>query len=188
MKHKIKLKEGTQLFKVRYYCIPPGLYDEVHQPIKELLEIGAIRPSSSTWASAVVLVRKKNGKLRFCIDLCKLNNLTVKDAYSILGIQDTLNCWEGSEWLTLLALKGGYWQVELIEASTALTVFMVGLANAPAIFQHLMETCLGSFQLQWCITYLDDIAIFAPTPKGHIKRLRVCPWKSQNSLFEVISY
>ena len=71
-----------QPFKEHYRRIPPHLYEEVKQHLREMVEVGAIRRSFSLWASAVVLVRK-NGGLRFCIDLRKLNNRTVKDGYSL---------------------------------------------------------------------------------------------------------
>ena len=78
-----------------------------------MLEIGAIRHSNSPWASAVLLVWKKDGGLRFCIDLRKLNACIIKGAYSLPKITETLDCLNGSQWFTSLNLKVGYWQVEL---------------------------------------------------------------------------
>ena len=72
VKHRIRLHNYTP-FKERYHRIPPHLFDEVKNHLKEMIEVGAICKSSSPWASAIVLVRKKDGSLRFCIDLCKLN-------------------------------------------------------------------------------------------------------------------
>ena len=149
-----------------------------------MLKIGAIRKSNSPWASAVVLVRKKDGSLRFCIDLRRLNARTIKDAYGLPRIEETLDCLEGSIIFTSLDLKSGYWQVEMDEASKPLTAFTVGplgfyecermpfrLTNAPATFQRLMESCLGDLHLNWCIIYLDDVIVFSKTPKEHIERL-----------------
>ena len=82
LKHDIKITD-PQPFKERYRRIPPHLYEEVKAHPQEMVEVGAIRRSFSPWPSAVVLVRKKDGILRFCIDLCKLNNRTVKDGYSL---------------------------------------------------------------------------------------------------------
>ena len=82
VKHKIRLDNYTP-FKERYRRIPPNLFDEVKNHLKEMIEVSAIQKSSSPWASAVVLVRKKDGSLRFCIDLRKLNARTIKDAYSL---------------------------------------------------------------------------------------------------------
>ena len=163
VKHKIRLTDNTP-FKERYRRIPPHLYDEVKKHLQEMLEIGAIRRSNSPWASAVVLVRKRDGSLRFCIDLRKLNARTVKDAYSLPRIDETLDCLSGSRIFTSLDLKSGYWQVEMDDASKELTAFTVGplgfyecermpfgLTNVPATFQRLMEGCLGDLHLNWCI-------------------------------------
>ena len=79
VKHHIKLTDPVP-FKEAYRRIPPQMYDEVKAHIQEMLDLGAIRPSNSPWASAIVLVRKMDGRLRFCIDLRRLNNRTVKDA------------------------------------------------------------------------------------------------------------
>ena len=125
LKHDIKITD-PQSFKERYRRIPPHLYEEVKAHLQEMVEVGAIRRSFSPWASAVVLVRKKDGGLRFCIDLCKLNNRTDKDGYSLPHIEDTLDCLHGAEWFSTLDLKSGYWQVELEEDAKPLTAFTMG--------------------------------------------------------------
>ena len=183
VKHHIRLDDYTP-FKERYRRIPPHQYDEVRKHLNEMLELGAIRKSQSPWASAVVLVQKKDGSLRFCIDLRKLNERTIKDAYSIPQIEDSLDSLNGSCIFTSIDLKAGYWQVELDEESIPLTAFTVGplgfyecvrmpfgLTNAPATFQRLRETCLNDLHLNWCIIYLDDVIIFSKTPEEHIERL-----------------
>ena len=145
-----------------------------------MLDIGAIRCSCSPWASAVVLVWKKDGTLRFCIDLRHLNSRTIKDAYSLPRIEETLDCLNGACIFTSLDLKSGYWQVEMDEKSIPYMAFTVGplgfykcihmpfgLTNAPTTFQRLMESCLGELHLQYSIIYLDDIIIFSKTPEEH---------------------
>ena len=149
-----------------------------------MLNIGAIRCSCSPWASAVVLVWKKDGSLRFCIDLRHLNSCIIKDAYSLPRIKESLDCLNG-------ALKSGYWQVKMDEKSIPYMAFTVGplgfyecihmpfgLTNAPATFQRLMESCLGELHLQYCIIYLDDIIIFSKTPDEHLHHLRLVFRKS----------
>ena len=183
-----------QPFKEHYRRIPPHLYEEVKAHLQEMVEVGAIRKSFSPWASAAVLVRKKDGGLRFCIDLRKLNNRTVKDGYSLPRIEDTLDCLHGAVWFSTLDLKSRYWQVELEEEAKPLTAFTVGplgfwececmpfgLTNAPATFQRLMESCLGELHLNWCIIYLDDIIVFSRTPEEYIHRLRAVFEKIEGS-------
>ena len=150
-----------------------------------MVEVGAIRRSFSPWASAVVLVRKKDVGLRLYIDLWKLNNRTVKDGYALPRIDDILDCLHGAKWFSTLDLKSGYWQVELEEEAKSLTALTMGplgfcecermpfgLPNAPATFQRLMESCLGELHLSWCIIYLDDIIVFSWTPEEHCFRLQ----------------
>ena len=113
-----------------------------------MVEIGFIWKSASPWASAVVLVRKKDGSLMFCIDLRKLNARTIKDVYSLPCIEESLDCLNGAQIFTSLDLKSRYWQIELSEKSILLTTFTVGplefyecvcmpfgLTNAPVTFQ-----------------------------------------------------
>ena len=182
IKHKIRLMEETP-FKERYRHIPPHMYEDMRAHIQEMLDIGAIRKLHSLWVSAVVLVQKKDGGLRFCIDIRKLNEQTIKDAYSLPQIDKTLDSLQGSQWFSSLDLKPGYWQVKMDEESKPLTAFTVGLlgfyeckrmpfglTNAPATFQRLMETCLGDLNLHWCIINLDDVVIFSKDLASHLKR------------------
>ena len=104
-----------------------------------MLDIGAIRCSNSPWSSPLVLVRKKDGSLRFCIDLRKLNVRTVKDAYSLPRIEDALDSLNGACIFTSLDLMSGYWQVELDESSIPLTAFTVG----PLGFTNVSECPLA---------------------------------------------
>ena len=171
-------------FQERFRSIPPQLYEEVRDHLQEMLDIGAIRRSNSPWASAVVLVRKKNGKLRFCIDLRKLNSRTQKDSYALPRIEQTLNHLRGSKIFSTLDLTSGYWQVEMMEDCKQYTAFTVGplgfyecnlmpfgATNAPATFQRLMEDCLGDLNLNWCMVYLDDVIVYSETPEEHLERL-----------------
>ena len=183
VKHHIKLTDPVP-FKEAYRRIPPQMYDEVKTHLQEMLDLGAIRPSNSPWASAIVLVRKKDGRLRFCIDLRKLNNRTVKDAYSLPRIESILDSLGGAQIFSTLDLKAGYWQVEMAEECKAYTAFTCGplgfyecdtmpfgATNAPATFQRLMHDCLGELNMNWCVVYLDDIIIFSDTKEEHLKRL-----------------
>ena len=114
----------------------------------------------------------------------KLNARTVKDAYALPRIEETLDYLAGSKWFSALDFKSGYWQVELDEVSKPLTAFtagplgfykceqmLFGATNAPATFQRMMETCLGDLHLNWCLIYLDDIIVFAKIQEEAITRL-----------------
>ena len=184
VQHEIKL-ENEQPFKEPYRRIPPALIQEVREHLKEMLEAGVIRSSNSPFSSNVVIVRKKDGTIRFCIDYRKLNLRTIKDAYAIPRIDDTLHLLAGAKYFTKLDLKSGYWQVELKEEDKPKTAFQVGplgfyecnrmpfgLCNAPATFQRLMERCMGEMNLRDCLIYLDDIIVFSSTFEEHLERLQ----------------
>ena len=138
-------------FKERFCCIAAPLVDEVHQHIQEMLDGGTIWPSQSPWCNAVVLMRKKDESLRFCIDFRHLNTRTKKDAYPLPQMQETMESMVGARHFSCMDLKSGFWQVKMAEESRQYTAFMVGsmgvyqflrmpygLCNAPATFQHLM--------------------------------------------------
>ena len=183
VKHHIILTDPIP-FKERYRRIPPQLCGEVRNHLQEMLELGAIRSSCSPWASAIVLVRKKNGKLRFCIDLRNLNSKTLKDSYTLPRIDQTLESLADSMVFSTLDLTSGYWQVEMAEECKPYTAFTcgplgffecetmpLGATNAFATFQRLMEDCPGDLNMNWCIVYLDDVIVFSKTPEEHLERL-----------------
>ena len=183
VKHQIKLTDD-QPFKEPHRRIPPALFQEVREHLREMIEAGAIRPSESPYSSNVVIVRKKDGSIRFCVDFRKLNNKTIKDAYALPRVEDTLHLLAGARYFTKLDLRSGYWQVEIDELDKHKTAFQVGtlgffefhrmpfgLCNAPATFQRLMERCMGEMNLRDCLIYLDDIIIFSSTFEEHLERL-----------------
>ena len=149
-KHVIKLMKDEP-FKERFCCIAPPLVDKVCLHIQEMLDGSAIRPSQSPWCNAVVLMRKKDGSLRFCIDFRRLNARTKKDAYPLPRMQETMESMVGARHFSCMDLKSGFWQVQMDEESRQYTAFTVGsmgvyeflhmpygLCNAPATFQHLI--------------------------------------------------
>ena len=171
-------------FKEPHRRIPPTLFQEVREHLKEMLAADAIRPSQSPFSSNVVVVRKKDGTIHFCVDYRKLNNRTIKDAQAIQRIEDTLHLLAGSKYFTKLDLRSGYWQVELRNTDKPKTAFQVGtmgfyefnrmpfgLCNAPATFQRFMERCMGDLNLRDCLIYLDDVIIFSTTFEEHLERL-----------------
>ena len=114
VKHDIKLTDPNP-FKDRYRRIPPGMFEEVREHLKDMLAAGAIRESESPFSSNVVLVRKKDNSLRFCIDYRKLNSRTIPDAYSLPRIDETIDLLSGSCIFSKLDLRSGYCQVNMKE-------------------------------------------------------------------------
>ena len=184
VKHAIHLRDEAP-FKERPRRIPPALYDELRQHLKDLEDCGSIRPSSSPWSSEVVLVRKRDDQLRLCIDFRRLNQVTKKDAYAIPRIEEILDLMKGSKYFTLLDMRSSYHQVEVEENHKERTAFSVGplgfyewnrmpfgLTNAPATFQRLMESVLSGLHWKECVVYLDDIIIYSDTFESHMERLK----------------
>ena len=177
-KHKIVLKDpDTPLFKESFHRIPPPQLDEVRAHLKMMLDAGMIWPSNSPWCNAVVLVRKKDGSLHFCIDFRKLNSLTVKDSLESLA---------GAAHYSTFDMNSGFWQVPMDEESKQYTAFTLGsmglyecesmpfgLCNAPPTFQRLMLNCLGELNLTYCLIHLDDVIIFSRTEEEHLERMHV---------------
>ena len=187
MKHKITLKDpDTPPFKERFHRIPPPQLDEVHAHLKMILDAGVIRPSNSPWCNAVVLVRKKDGSLRFCTDFRKLNALTVKYSHPLSHICKTLESLAGAGHYSTFDMDSGFWQVPMDEESKQYTAFTLGsmglyecksmpfgLCNAPPTFQRLMQNCLGELNLTYCLIYLDDVIVFLQTEEEHLVRMQV---------------
>lgn len=183
VKHRIDLVDDIP-FKQRHRRIPPHMIEEVRNHLENLLSAGIIQKSKSPWASNIVLVRKKNGSLRVCIDYRQLNSKSVKDSYSLPRIEEVFDVLHGSKYFSTLDMKSGYHQVEVEETHRERTAFTAGplgffeyvkmpfgLANSPATYQRLMEECLGDYNMTICVIYLDDLIIFADTFEEHLDRL-----------------
>ena len=181
--HVIKLTK-SEPFKERFWHIAPPLIEEVREHIQEMLDGGAICPSNSPWCNAVVLVRKKDSTLQFCIDFRWPNDHMEKDSYPMPKMIDTMEMMLGSKLFSTMDLKAGFWQVKMAKDSQPYTAFTVsslgiyeflrmslGLCNAPVTFQCLMQNCLGELDLTYTLIYLDNIIIFLDTEKEHVKWL-----------------
>ena len=183
-KHKIVLKDpDTPPFKECFRRIPPPQLDEVREL---MLDAGVIQPSNSPWCNAVVLVRKKDRLLRFCIDFRKLNSLTVKDTHPLPHICETLESLTGATHFSTFNMNSRFWQVPMDEESKQYTAFTLGsmglyecesmpfgLCNTPPTFQRLMQNCLGKLNLTYCLIYLDDVIVFSDMPDEHLRRMLV---------------
>ena len=148
---------------------------EEERPLMEdMLAIGIIQESNSAWSSLTILVKKKDGTTRFCIDYRQLNQVTKVDVYPLPHIEDSLNTLGGARFFCSLDLASGYWQVEIEAVEREKTAFVTqgglcefrvmafGLVNATATFKRLMERVLLGIALSECLVYLDDILVFGP--------------------------
>ena len=168
-------------------CAPrrmsPQKMKKEEECVTEMLTGGQIEPSDSLWSSPVVLVTKKDGGTRFCIDYRRLNDATTKDAYPLPQIDDTLDMLAGKQWFSTLDLASGYWQVSLSQEVRVKTAFAThsglfqfrvmpfGLCNAPATFERLMDRVLQGLRWSRCLVYLDDIISFGSTFDGALTNL-----------------
>ena len=163
----------------------PAVRREEMTQVQQMLSSNVIRPLNSPWASPVVMVRKKDGSLRFCVDFRQLNAATIKDAHPLPRIDDLLDAFHGTKWFSTLDLKSGYWQVPIAEQDKEKTAFRTssgqlfkfnqvpfGLCNAPATFSRLMDRVLAGLHWETCLFYLDDIIVFSSTWENHLARLR----------------
>lgn len=174
---------GAAPIRQRYRPVPPNLYNELRTLLRDMLEDGVIRESASPWAAPVVLVKKKDGSWRFCVDYRKLNAVTHKDAYPLPRVEESLTSLKEAQWYSTLDLASGYWQVEVHPADKEKNVFATplglyefermpfGLCNAPATFQRLMQRCLGGQVHEFLLIYLDDIILYSPDFSSHLGHL-----------------
>ncbi|CAH8628181.1 unnamed protein product [Schistosoma guineensis] len=164
--------------------VPVHYQPHLESMIKDMLEKKIIVPSSSPWASPIVLVKKKDSSLRLCVDYRRLNAITKRDSFPLPRIDATLDAMKGARWFSTLDLASGYWQVEVRPQDRKKTAFVVpnglyefqvmpfGLTNAPATFQRLMQTVLQGLVPHQCLIYLDDIIIYGNTPEQHNANLK----------------
>lgn len=182
VEHHIRLHDPRP-FRERSRRLAPADIDDVRRHIQQLLAAGIITESRSPYASPIVVVRKKNGTIRICIDYRTLNNRTTPDQYTMPRIDDALDSLSGSQWFSVLDLRSGYYQIEMAEEDKEKTAFICplgfyqfermpqGITGAPATFQRLMEKAVGDMHLLEALVYLDDIIVFGKTLEEHEQRL-----------------
>src|SRR5208282_1124204 len=157
----------------------------IDKQVEEMRQSGIIEPAASPWASNVVLVKKKDGSLRLCVDYRNLNAVTYQDTYPLPHIDTCLNTLQGAAWFSTLDLRSGYYNIPIREIDKDKTAFITrrgswrynvmpfGLTCAPSVFQRLMDLVLCGLTFEACMVYLDDIIIFGPDFDTHLDRLRL---------------
>ena len=183
-RHRIETGNAAPI-KQRPRRLPIHQKEVADTEIESMLKRGIITPATGPWAAPVVLVRKKNGKVRFCVDYRRLNAITRKDAYPLPRIDETIDMLSGSRFFSTFDLASGYWQVPMDPDHKEKTAFATpsglyqfevmpfGLCNAPSTFERLMDRVLQGLQWQMCLVYLDDIIVYSRSFQEHMERLEL---------------
>ena len=182
VKHSIETGEAPPIRQ----CLrrsSPEQREEVERQVQELLAKGLIQPSDSPWASPVVLVTKKDGSKRLCLDYRKVNEVSRHDAYPLPRIDDSLDALGNAKYFSTLDMASGYWQVEMDKDARSKSAFVThsglyewnvlpfGLCNAPSTFERLMERVLAGLRWETLLVYLDDVIVFGNTVAESVARL-----------------
>ena len=184
VEHSVQTNDHNPI-ATKQYPIPTVAVDEIRSQTAQMLKDNVIRPSKSPWRSPVLLVKKKDmsGKVvgyRFCIDLTKVNAITVKDSYALPLIGKTTDALCGAKFFSNGDLDRAFWQVGLREQDKEKFAFVVdgkllepnvmpfGSMNAPSTFQRLVDRVLYGLTWKQCLVYLDDILIFSVSFEQHL--------------------
>lgn len=179
------IRTDSPPIKQRYYPISPALQRDVDKELDKMLADGIVEPSSSAWASPIVMIKKKDGTYRFCVDFRRLNQVSVRDAYPLPFVNTILDKLRDAKYLTTLDIKSAYWQISVAESSRKYTAFTIpnrglfqfrrmpfGLHNSPMTWQRLLDQVLGTELEPYVFAYLDDIIICTNTFEKHLSVLR----------------
>ncbi len=182
--HRIHLADDWP-FRLPYRRVPPAHYHKLRQVLSEMEEREIIRKSASEWASPLVLVWKKSGDLRICVDYRWLNARTTKDAHPLPHQADCLAALGGNAIFSAMDLTSGFYNMEMAEEDKKFTAFTTpmglyefnrlpqGLCNSPASFMRLMMHIFGDQNFLTILCYLDDLLVFAPNESVALKRLEL---------------
>ena len=182
VEHSIELTDETP-YKSAPRRVPLAYQQGAEEALQKMFKQQIVQESKSPWASPLVFVRKKNGKIRPCVDYRRLNSQTKKDAFPLPKIQDCFDTVADSTLFSSLDITSAYNQIPIKSTDIPKTAFVsryglyefkvmsFGLSNAPATFQRLMQICLAGLQWKSCLVYLDDCLIFSKTFDEHLSRL-----------------
>ncbi|WJX78764.1 hypothetical protein P8452_61951 [Trifolium repens] len=181
----IDLQPGTGPISESAYRMAPAELVELKGQIEDLLEKGFIRPSVSPWGAPVLLVKKKDGKSRLCVDYRKLNKVTIKNRYPLPRIDDLMDQLRGASVFSKIDLKSGYHQIRVRDEDIQKTAFRTryghyeflvmpfGVTNAPAIFMAYMNRIFNSFLDNFVVVFIDDILVYSKSEEEHGEHLRL---------------
>lgn len=181
--HSIPLIPRAQPVNIRPYRYAPIQKSEIERQIREMLKTGVIQHSHSPFASPVLLVKKKDGTWRFCVDYRQLNNITVKNKHPMPVVDELLDELAGACWFTKLDFRAGYHQIRMTPGEEFKTAFKThsglyefkvmpfGLTNAPASFQSVMNKIFAPLLRKSVLVFMDDILVYSKTLEEHLDHL-----------------
>ena len=181
----IDLVPGTAPISVSPYRMAPLELRELKNQLEELMSKHFVRPSVSPWGAPVLLVKKKDGSMRLCIDYRQLNKATIKNKYPLPRIDDLLDQLKGACVFSKIDLRSGYHQIRVKSADVPKTAFRTryghyeflvmpfGVTNAPAVFMEYMNRIFNAYLDQFVVIFIDDILIYSRTSQEHEEHLRI---------------
>ncbi|MCO5551683.1 hypothetical protein L7F22_005187 [Adiantum nelumboides] len=182
--HAIELILGSSPPNKPPYRVSQAQQEEIMRQVNELVEKGMVRPSSSPFCSPVLLVHKKNGTYRMCVDYRALNKITIKNRFLVPRIEDLFDKLQGSIYFSRIDLKSGYHQIRIVNEDILKTTFRTtfglyeylvmpfGLTNAPATFNRMMERIFRPHR-NFTGVFFDDVIIYSKSMEEHKKHLQV---------------
>ncbi|MEX1352305.1 MAG: reverse transcriptase domain-containing protein, partial [Desulfobacterales bacterium] len=182
IEHKIDTGDAKPI-KLKMRRTPMGFADEEKALLDKMLKAGVIQESTSDWAAAPVLIRKRDGSVRWCIDYRALNSVTVKDNFPLPFVSDCLDTLSGNIWFSKLDANSAYWQIKISEEDRKKTAFLTkyglyehvrmgfGLCNAPATFSRVINLILRGLNWKTVLAFLDDILVLGKSFDDHVQNL-----------------
>ena len=182
--HRVTLREDAKSFRITPYRTGPAGCTGIRKAGTAMKEDGVIRDAKSEWAILIVLIRKSDGSIRFCVNYRRLNALTVRDLCPLPRMENCLDSLEEAAFFTTLDCNSGYWQITVADEDRAKTAFTChegcfefcrmpfGLCNTPSTFQRTVDMLLSGYRSRTCLVYLDEIIVFSNTAEEHVDHVR----------------